>query len=266
MPHSLLNNPTAIGRLSFALNVDQTRPWWRGLELDGKPLYRIGNICDTCEAIFGRFDTAQLPHTPAELSQLLRTGIDHVSPFVSDTVVPLLPRGQYAVALLPIQPALLQLHTKQTSQADFYLWENSQPALVPEKVWPAIPRLQPWWFAQSDPVEHPGLKDRGLYEAVLPLVNEEQLDQTTIDFYKRRIQEGHRPTALALSVVDVRAPSACAFDWRLIHFLLDGHHKLMAASQLGQSITLLSFLNIDESFARPEWITHTIKYRYGDLS
>src|SRR5262245_2385756 len=154
MTYSLLNNPTAIGRLSFALNVDQTRPWWRDLELDGKPLYRIGNICDTCQAMFGRFDTAPLPLAPSELSQHMRAGIDHVSPSIRDTVLSLLPRGQYAVALLTIQPALLHLQSKQTSQNDFYLWENSHPVHVPKKVWPAMPRLQPWWFAQSSPGKH----------------------------------------------------------------------------------------------------------------
>ena len=55
------------------------------------------------------------------------------------------------------------------------------------------------------------------------------------------------PTALAITIAEGKhfmsgsgydAPDAIS----LMHFLIDGHHKIYAASQLNKPITLLSFL------------------------
>ena len=70
------------------------------------------------------------------------------------------------------------------------------------------------------------------------------------------------PTALALSIADVRCVSQRRLDWKLIHFLLDGHHKIEAASRLGREITLLSFLSVSESLARSQYTRRIIKHRY----
>jgi hypothetical protein len=41
----------------------------------------------------------------------------------------------------------------------------------------------------------------------------------------------------------------------LSHFLLDGHHKLQAAAEIGAQLQLLSMLSIDASLADAEKIT-----------
>lgn len=231
------------------------RPWWRDLDLDGKPLYRIGNICDTCEVMFEKLDDAKLPLASAELSALLRSGLEEIPQNIIDTIASILPKGSYYFNLLNIQPALIKFRGP-----GYYLWENSQPARVPDEWLPKGDRIEPWWFAEPD--KRPGFQEGALYEAILPIIGEEKLDQATIGAYTSRIQSNLKPTALALSVVDVRIVSGRAFDWRLIHFLLDGHHKMMASSHSGKPITLLSFLNIDESFAGREWIERSIQVRY----
>jgi hypothetical protein len=63
------------GRLSFTTRLDQNRPWWRDLDLDGQPLYRIGNLCDTCQAVFSRLARAHMPLAPTELAAKLREGL-----------------------------------------------------------------------------------------------------------------------------------------------------------------------------------------------
>ncbi len=137
--------------------------------------------------------------------------------------------------------------------------ENNDPAKVPEELWPGHDRLDPFW-AQGL-TKRPSFRDRTLYEALLPLVDERWLNLSTIDWYKASIAGGKQPIALALSVVDMRFPSGKAWDWRLMHFLLDGHHKRMPTSQLDKPIRRLSFLAIDESLARNEWVTNAIKVR-----
>ena len=90
---------------------------------------------------------------------------------------------------------------------------------------------------------------------------EAKLDRSAVDEYKRTIALGTRPTVLALSVLDVKAPFSVPRDativrhWGLAHYVIDGHHKLAAAAELGGSypIQLLSFLSKGASMA--DWPT-----------
>jgi hypothetical protein len=73
-----------------------------------------------------------------------------------------------------------------------------------------------------------------------------------------------QPTALALSVLDVKQPAdwdgepAITEHYCLAHYLLDGHHKTHAASELNKPITMLSFLAIDESLASEKEIKQVV--------
>ncbi len=81
------------------------------------------------------------------------------------------------------------------------------------------------------------------------------LEPETVETYEHRLHDGERPTALAVSLLDVRGPAddregepevtthAC-----LAHYLLDGHHKTFAAARAGKPLTLLSFLALTEGF------------------
>ncbi len=225
------------------------------MDIDGEILYRIGNICDTCEAMFSKYREAQLPLAPPELAELLCKGLLDIPQAVLDTMVYVLPKGDYAVGLLDLQPALVRFKNPH-----YYIWENSQPAHVPHEWWPRSDPMTPWWFAQ--PSQRPGLQEYTLYEAIFPLVREGQLNSSTLQSCIDTLQNNITPTALALSVVDERFVSGRVFDWRLIHFLLDGHHKMMAACHARKPITLLSFLNINESVASSQWLERAIQVRY----
>ena len=252
-----IKDASTESRLSFTLRMDESRPWWRDLDLDGQPLYRIGNICDTCEAMFSKYKSEKLPLEPSRLAEILRSGLSDIPNEVVEIVTKVLPKGNYSVGLLNLQPALIKF-----SEPNYYLWENSKPSSIPTEWLTESEPIQPWWFAQ--PNKSRGFQKGKLYEAVLPLISEKSIKREDIDKYSTELNDGLKPTALALSVVDVRSVSGRAFDWRLIHFLLDGHHKMMAASKTGKPITLLSFLNIDESFAPKEWIERAIQVRYKD--
>jgi len=91
------------------------------------------------------------------------------------------------------------------------------------------------------------------------------LSKKTLKAYANRLSAGERPTALAVSVLDVRGPSireegpmVCE-HWCLTHYLLDGHHKTYAASLAGSPITLLSFLSTYESVATEENVNHVLE-------
>ena len=257
MNQTTIKDSNYKGRLSFTLRLGSDRPWWRDLDLDGQPLYRIGNICDTCEAMFSKYEIDKLPLTPLGLSENLRLGLTNVSDEIIETVKAILPNGNYFIGLLNFQPELIEFH-----KSDLYLWENCQPAKIPNEWLTNSEIIKPWWYAQ--PKKSPGFQEGKLYEATLPLVSRKSLHKKEIDKYVPDFKNNViKPTALALSVGDVRYVSGRGFDWRLLHFLLDGHHKMMAASQSGEPITILSFLNVDESFSpKEEWIKKTVKIRY----
>jgi hypothetical protein len=259
---SQLNINESTSRLSFTTRNDNNRPWWRDLDLDGKPLYHISNICETCTAIFSLATEATLPIAPTDLSERFRGGLKTISETLLETIGKILPDGEYIVGLLNFIPDLVEFEPRENYNPYFFIWENANPRPVPRNIWPKGDWSEPWWAIKSSKTTRPGLKEKTLYEAILPLVEKGNLNQTSINSYKEAIEKGDTPTALALSLVDSRYPSGKGFDWRLMHFLLDGHHKVMAACQLRRPITLLSFLNISESFARQEWIDWAIKLRY----
>jgi len=252
-----INDPNQKGRLSFTLRMGSNRPWWRDLDLDGQPLYRIGNICNTCESMFSKYEIDKLPLTPSGLAEKLHSGLTSISNEVIDTIKAILPNGNYIVSILKFRPALVEFR-----KSVYYLWENPQPLKIPAEWLNNSERIKPWWFAQ--PKKSPGFQEGKLYEAVFPLISKKSLQKKEIKKYISELKNNDLiPTALALSVVDVRFVSGRAFDWRLIHFLLDGHHKMMAASQSNKPIKLLSFLNTSESFSPDEWVERTVKIRYG---
>jgi len=205
---------TTNGAISLAIH-NGNRPWWWYLEIEGQPLYLIGNDCDTCPAIFRRVDQARLPLTPQQLSAQLEAGLNSISQEVMDTVAALLPKGRYAVQLLTVKPTLLTQEKtpgRVSCEAD-YFW--------------------------SCPVQkHEEHND----EIILPIVPSADLNAERIASYKARLERGEKPTALAFSILDKRTPGGRYVENILAHFLLDGHHKVMAASQLSQPVSILSFM------------------------
>jgi hypothetical protein len=74
------------------------------------------------------------------------------------------------------------------------------------------------------------------------------LDQKRVGEFQAQIKAGGRPTALALSMLYKKQPAHWEGEPRvtvhhcLAHYLIDGHHKVFAASQLGRPIGVMSAL------------------------
>ncbi|MBW8723883.1 MAG: hypothetical protein JF625_01815 [Inquilinus limosus] len=68
--------------------------------------------------------------------------------------------------------------------------------------------------------------------------------------YEALLAAGSVPTAVAISLLDVKGPAMRGIDhWCLTHYLLDGHHKLAAAARAGRPLTLITFLATDQGTA-----------------
>ena len=106
---------------------------------------------------------------------------------------------------------------------------------------------------------------RGLFEFIVPMFPKRWLDTEAVSSYRNELLAGSTPTALALSILDIKQPADWEGDpeinshWCLSHYLLDGHHKTLAASELGAPITILSFLAIEKGVSTQEQVAEAIQ-------
>jgi len=103
----------------------------------------------------------------------------------------------------------------------------------------------------------------GLFEFIVPMFPGRYLDFKTIESYETLLNSPS-PTALAISVLDVKQPAEWEGNreiqehWCLAHYLLDGHHKMYAAAQFGKPISLLSCLAIDRGISGADEISKVV--------
>jgi hypothetical protein len=90
-----------------------------------------------------------------------------------------------------------------------------------------------------------------LYELLIPMFPDSWCDAKRVSEFEVHLQEGGHPTALAISVLDIKQPANWDGDpsvtshWCLAHYIIDGHHKILAASHSKRPVGLLSILALD---------------------
>jgi hypothetical protein len=239
--------------LGFTPAGSGTSPEWdRFLTLDGKPAYHLGNVCNTCAFFFERLDGATHSVTAESLADDLAAGPPSMDPAWTEAVGRLLPVGEYVpfytqVALRLVTPG----------QAGDYYAEEQVATWGVDQFWglPHDPRTE-YYRGRVVPLPPASFGARAVFEFVVPMFPRGWLDADRLDEYRAR-RAPEPPTALALAVLDVKGPETCAEapavaeHWCLAHYLLDGHHKVYAATEAGAPIGLLSFLAVGQSVATP---------------
>ena len=130
-----------------------------------------------------------------------------------------------------------------------------------------LPHYTKTEYYRTDPIRM--TNSRGLFEFIVPMFPKSFLNLDAVSVYKTLLSGGVTPTALAISVLDVKQPAEWAGDseinahWCLTHYLLDGHHKTFAASELGLPISILSFLAVKEGVSTREEIEEVIQVLGG---
>jgi hypothetical protein len=233
--------------------------WDRFLTVDGKAAYHIGNVCGTCAFFFERLDGANQSISAAELSDNFRKGLKDVDDSMLGKIKPILPNGDYVASLLEVIPD----RVLPGSGIDYFA--NEQVALWGIDGFWNLPHYTKTEYYRS---RNKDLGDRKkLFEFIVPMFPGNWLKANEVEEYKSAMASGQKPTALALSVLDIKQPATWDGEpgvtehWCLAHYLLDGHHKMFAASEVGKPVTLLSFLSLGESLATEENVTKLI----GDL-
>lgn len=106
--------------------------------------------------------------------------------------------------------------------------------------------------------------ERGLFEFLVPMFPHNWLDQRRLAEYAVSYSRDVMPTAVSISVFDVKEPATCergkeiTTHWCLAHYLIDGHHKVYAAAQENKPLTLVSFLAVDQGVSSEEEINELV--------
>lgn len=235
--------------LRFGEAARRTGEWAgrRLLLLGDQPAFELSYWCGTCPVLFQRLDGANRTFSIEELDLTLSAGLDELDESVIEAFGSLLPDGEYLPILLGITPQLVH----PAGQGDYFTEEQVVTWGV-DSFW-GLPRYPhtPYYRTFETAVS----EDAHLYEFVVPMVPPTWLDPVRTLHYADTLRDSAKPTAVALSTLDVCQPAIGGTDrdpyahWALTHFLLDGHHKLNAAARSGHALQLLCLLSLDGSLA-----------------
>ena len=230
--------------------------WVRFVTLDGKRAHYIGNVCGTCPFIFERKEGANDKISPVALSNSLRNGIISIDEMITSAAMEALPAGAYKVLLLSCSPRLIV----PSKPGDYFFEEQIQLWGV-DPFW-GVPHYAKNEYYRTEPAN---ISNGGaLFEFVVPMFPRRYLHEKTIESYKTLLGNPTVPTALAVSILDVKQPANWSGDpditshWCLAHYLLDGHHKMCAAALTGRPISLLSFLAVGKGISSPEQVAEVL--------
>ena len=255
--HVTVTNSASV--LAFETTGSECNKIWdRFLTVEGKPAYHIGNVCGTCSFFFERLEGANKSISPSEISNSLSQGLKHLDESLLNKIKTILPNGEYVTSLLEIFPS----RVFPGSAKDYFTHEQVELWGI-DGFWnlPHHPKTEYYRSRTKDLGER-----RKLFEFIIPMFPGNWLKPDECEAYKSDISVGHQPTALALTVLDIKGPAtwegkpAVIEHWCLAHYLLDGHHKTFAASEVDKPITLLSFLSLGESLATEENVSTLIDY------
>jgi hypothetical protein len=245
-------------RIAFTTEGGGNWPAWdRFITLDGKRAYRIGNICGTCGFFFERLEGANDKVSPTELTQRFRDGVTQLDEDILQTVATALPVGDYSTMLLKCVPKRIV----PAEPGDYF--RDEQVALWGVDSFWGLPHYTKTEYYRTEPMRMTNA--RGLFEFIVPMFPKSFLHADTVSSFKSAILGGATPTALAISVLDVKQPADWDGDpeinahWCLSHYLLDGHHKTLAASELGLPISILSFLAVDKGVSTRAEIAEAVQ-------
>jgi hypothetical protein len=258
--------PSALGtesgaRLGFG-EEEKAEGAWAGrrlLFLDEKPAFELSFWCGTCQFLFKREYGANETVSLADVDGRLAAGIDDLDEEVISAFAALLPLGEYVPLLLQVQPRLVR-----PVQAGDYFAEEQVATWGVEAFWglPEYPRT-PYYRTHESAVN----PDAHLFEFVVPMVPPSWNDAKRVQSHQQRLADSSRPTAVAVSTLDVCAPAGDSgrtdyFEhWGLTHFLLDGHHKFQAAANDDRPLQLLSLLSVEGSLAGAERVAQVPELR-----
>ena len=196
----------------------------RYLTVQGQRVFDLSIACGTCSFVYERVKEPT-PLQPYQLASMLHDGLREVDESIIQTVEKILPSGNYTIGLITLIPE----HIVPTrNQLEFVGYGDVRT---------------PFYRTGKEKIDEHG----EIQQAIVPLFSPNLLKKNIVEEYKKKLLAGSRPTALAISIAEGKHfMSGSGYESpdciSLMHFLIDGHHKVHAASETMKPITLLSFL------------------------
>lgn len=250
-----VKDSTSIVAFDYTGNGHVQR-WDRFLTIEGKRAYYIGNVCGTCSFLFERLEGANQSISPKQISERFKNGLKEVDLELLSDIKLILPDGDYIATLLKVEPKRVSLG----SERDYFFNDQIQTWGI-DGFWglPHYPKIE-YYRGRTENLE----TAQRLFEFIVPMFPSSWLKKEEVAAYAQMIKSAETPTALAISILDIKAPAvydeqaSVTEHWCLAHYLLDGHHKIFAASETETPITLLSLLSLNDSIASEEQINNLI--------
>jgi hypothetical protein len=230
--------------------------WDRYLTIDGKKAFHIGNVCGTCSFFFERLEGANQSVNAVDVIEKLNSGIIELTSSVVNALALIIPRGRYKVLLQEVRPYLVRPGEKN----DYFV--DEQVALWGvDTFWgmPHFPKTE--YYRLLTRVIKDGC---GLFEFLIPMYPHNWLDKRRLSEYETLLNNDVKPTAVTLSVLDIKSPAVWEGDkditshWCLAHYLIDGHHKAYTAAISDKPLTLVSFLSMNQGISSEDEIVELI--------
>ncbi|MFE7094298.1 HEAT repeat domain-containing protein [Streptomyces erythrochromogenes] len=229
------------GRIRFAFDPPSPGSSWprwdRCLTFGGKPLYRVGSVCDTCELGLTLLDwpddeaariAARMRGRLADLDRLDSALLAEWSPVLGE-----LETGHYRALLLDLplervaEPTRSWWYRRAAARAEEDGDDGNRPEYDrPEDYWPGVAHFQ-----LTAPV--PGGRVPFTYGALLPSQPPAALDPAAVARHAAAVAAGERPAAVVLGWIDDRYVDALHEERWLVGAILDGHHRLAAYEAAG---------------------------------
>lgn len=225
--------------------------WDRFLTINGVHAYHIGNICGTCAFFFERMDGADANVDVGALTAALADGLPALDTGVVESLTQLAPNAEYMIALLRVRPKSVQ------SDGDDDYFAVEQMEQVGPDYWgdepPHDTKTNYYRVEGRSRVALPNADaDTVGFDFIIPMTPKAALSEERVRYYEAAITGGQSPTAVAVSVLDIKGPYDGADHWCLAHYLLDGHHKIAAAARSGSEITLIALIAVDQGISDRE--------------
>ena len=235
--------------------------WDRFIAVNGQNIYHIGNICGTCSFFFEKLIDSKKSINPKKTIDKLNVGLTSIDDNTVDILSEIIPNGFYEIALLTITPKFTSVGQK----CDYFTKE--QVDLWGIDGYDGVPHSPKVNYYRGTDLEIGN--ERKLFEFFIPLTSPNYIDKKRVDYYKSQILNGYKPTAISLTILDIKEPSDWPNDdikpeftshWCIAHYILDGHHKIKAASELNTEITLLSFIATENGISTIDDINELLKF------
>lgn len=235
--------------------------WDRFISIDNQKMYHIGNICDTCEFFFlKQSENLEVNFNQEYLIDSLNTGSFEFTKENLKELSKIVPNGNYLVLKTTIRPTIVTKNSNnnyfEKEQRDTWRDEFDEESLKPEKSEFNNYYREPLIDFGKVQYSH---KD-AFFNFMIPLYQTTNLNQSRIEFYKSNLTSGKIPFAVSIGVLDVKTSEEYpeidgkeinpefGTHWCLANYIIDGHHKIKAASELNQEIELITFISRDESW------------------